>query len=65
MKNGDEFYTTKETADLLGLKNHQTLAKWRCNKKNLKLKYVKIGGAVKYLKTHIDKFIADNTVGID
>lgn len=65
MGNDEEFYTTKETAKMLGLKNHQTLARWRCKKENPTLKYVKIGGCIKYLKKHVEKYISDNTVGDD
>jgi hypothetical protein len=59
----DDFYTTKEAAKMLGLKNPQTLAAWRCNKTNTNLKYVKIGGSIKYIKKHIDKFIEESTIG--
>ena len=64
MKSDGKFCTEKEAADLLGLKS-QTLSKWRCQEKNTKLKYVKVGGAIRYIKANIEKFLADNTVGVD
>lgn len=65
MGNDEESYTTKETAKILGLKSHQTLAAWRCKGKNPTLKYTRIGGSIRYYKKWIDKFIIDNTVGED
>lgn len=61
--NGDEFYSPKEAAKRLGLTNHETLAVWRSKKKHPDLKYVRIGGCIRYLKRHVDEFIKKNTVG--
>ena len=43
------------TAELLGV-DKQTLANWRCTKRE-DLKYVKIGGRVRYRVSDIENFI--------
>lgn len=65
MENDTEYCSPREAAKMLGLKTHQTLARWRWKKENTTLKYVKIGGCIKYLKKHVEKYIENNTVGED
>jgi len=56
----DELLTTQEAAALLGVEA-QTLAIWRC-KKRYSLKYIKVGGIVKYRRRHIEQFLDERTV---
>lgn len=58
-----ESYSTKETARLLGLKHHHTLAVWRSEGSHPTLKWTKIGRIVRYYKKYVDKFIEENTFG--
>lgn len=51
--------TTQEAAVYLGLQT-KTLNNWRYSQRT-KLKYVKLGGAVRYSKKDLDDFIAENT----
>lgn len=54
--------TTAEAAELLGLKNKETLAVWRCTKRYPELEYIKIGRVVRYRREVIDAFIKLRTV---
>jgi Helix-turn-helix domain len=56
----DELLSTKEAAAVLGIEA-QTLATWRC-KKRYSLKYIKVGGIVKYRRRHIEQFLDERTV---
>jgi hypothetical protein len=52
--------TTSEAARVLGMKP-QTLAIWRC-KKRYPLRFVKMGGAVRYLMADLAKFLEASAV---
>ena len=56
----DRLLTPVETAELLGLKP-STLAVWRCNKSE-NLLYIKIGNAVRYKRSDVEKFIEEKTI---
>ncbi|MBP5534623.1 MAG: helix-turn-helix domain-containing protein [Alphaproteobacteria bacterium] len=51
--------TTQEAAVYLGLQT-KTLNNWRYNQRT-KLKYVKLGGAIRYSQKDLDDFIIENT----
>lgn len=51
--------TTEEAADYLGMTS-TTLNAWRCSKA-IRLPYVKMGGAVRYRKSELEKFIEAHT----
>jgi len=51
--------TTQEAAMYLGL-NTKTLNNWRYAQKT-NLKYIKLGGAIRYSQKDLDDFIAENT----
>ncbi len=55
----NNLYNTKEAAEYLGLKNHNTLYVWQCNKR-YNLPYCKIGSKVLYRKSDLDNFIESN-----
>lgn len=48
----------KTAAKYLGLTNHNTLAVWDCTGRH-DLKPIKIGRAVRYRKSNLDKFLHD------
>lgn len=56
----DQLLTEKESAALLGLENHQTLAVWRCNKRYL-IPYIKIGRNVRYRMSDLQRWIDSRT----
>jgi len=56
-----ELLNTKEAAQLLGV-NKGTLDVWRCTQR-YNLKYIKIGGAVRYRVEDVNAFIAERTIG--
>ena len=51
--------TTQEAAVYLGL-TIKTLNNWRYSQRT-KLKYIKLGGAIRYSQKDLDEFIAENT----
>lgn len=51
--------TTQEAANYLGLQT-KTLNNWRYSQRT-KLKYIKLGGAIRYSQKDLDAFIAENT----
>ena len=55
--------TEDETAAYLGIKP-QTLATWRCTKRYA-LPFVRVGRAIRYRPSDVEKFLADRTVGND
>jgi hypothetical protein len=57
-ENADPLYDPKRAALYIGLKNHNTLAVWRSTKR-YDLKFIKVGGAVRYRKSTLDKFLED------
>jgi hypothetical protein len=61
--NHDEsLLTPKETSIKLSVAE-QTLAVWRCTKR-VDLPYIKLGKCIRYRKSDIERFLADNTVHI-
>lgn len=56
----DGLVCRKTAAKVLGINPH-TLAVWACTRR-YPLPFVKIGSSVRYLKSDLAKFIADNTV---
>ena len=52
----DPLLDRKEAAKYLGLKNPGTLAVWDCTKRH-NLSPIKVGGAVRYRKSSLDKFL--------
>ena len=57
----DGLLTEVETAAYLGLKA-PTLATWRCTQR-YELPFVRVGRAIRYRRTDIEKFLANRTVG--
>lgn len=57
-----QLITSDEAAQLLGLKNAQTLAVWRCTKRYPELEYIKIGRVVRYRKEVIEAFLKSHTI---
>ncbi len=57
----DPLLDRKEAATYLGLKNHNTLAVWDCIKR-YDLKPVKVGRAVRYRRSELDKFLERSLV---
>jgi excisionase family DNA binding protein len=58
----EQLLTQKETACLLGLTNHHTLAVWRSNKSHPELEYVKVGRLVRYQREAVERFIESRTI---
>jgi excisionase family DNA binding protein len=54
-----ELFSRAEAAAYLGVAK-QTLAIWKCTKR-YNLPFIKIGKLVKYKKSDLDQFIADNS----
>jgi len=59
----ESLLTPEETANLLSVAE-QTLAVWRCTKR-VDLPYIKLGKSVRYRKSDIECFLAENTVHMD
>ena len=57
----DRLLSDNEAAPILGVKV-QTIRNWRCTKL-VKLPYVKVGAAVRYRLSDLEKFVEQNTVG--
>jgi excisionase family DNA binding protein len=57
----DRLLTSREVANLLGLKNEKTLAVWRCTGRH-DLPYVKYGRSVRYRESDIQQFVADRLI---
>ena len=57
-----ELLTEREAAARLGLKNHQTLAVWRCTKR-YNLAFIRVGRHIKYDAAEIERFLNQNTEG--
>ncbi|NVJ67467.1 MAG: helix-turn-helix domain-containing protein [Gammaproteobacteria bacterium] len=55
----NQLLTSEQVANLLQVKV-QTLAKWRCNKSS-SLRFIKIGGAIRYKRSDLDLFIKNCT----
>lgn len=58
----DRLLTSEEAAELLGLKNKDTLSVWRTTKR-YQLPYIKVGRLVRYQLSSIKKFIERNVCG--
>ena len=52
----DQLFDERQSANYIGLKNHRTLAVWRSTKR-YDLPYIKVGSAVRYWKSDLDKFL--------
>lgn len=59
----DDLLTPQDAAAVLGVET-QTLAKWRCQK-SYSLRYIKVGGLVRYRRSDLDQFLSDRTVTND
>lgn len=64
-RNDDDLLTSEETAELLGLKTKHTLEVWRTTKRYPELEYIKIGRLVRYKRSTVKQFIAQQTVGVE
>lgn len=49
-----------QTAKILGLKTHKTLAVWRCNKR-YQLPFIKVGRLIRYRAGDLKQFLASRT----
>ena len=58
--NPQALLTEAQTASFLGLRP-QTLAVWRCTHR-YRLKYIRVGRAIRYRATDVERFLADRTV---
>jgi len=56
----DPLFTERQTTALLGLKNHETLAVWRCTKR-YPLSFVRVGRLVRYRLSAIEAFLRART----
>jgi hypothetical protein len=56
-----ELLTEREAATRLGLKNHNTLAVWRCTKR-YSLRYIRIGRHIRYDALELERFLKRQTV---
>jgi hypothetical protein len=56
----DPIRTPRETADQLGVED-STLAAWR-TRRTYNLKYVRVGGRIRYRQSDIDDFLQSRTV---
>lgn len=56
----DKLLNEKESAEFLGLENHQTLAVWRCNKR-YQIPYIKIGRNVRYRLSDLQRWVDSRT----
>jgi excisionase family DNA binding protein len=59
MKKLDRLLTPSEAAELLGVRP-QTLAMWRCTGRH-SLPFVKVGTAVRYRESDIEKWLQERT----
>jgi excisionase family DNA binding protein len=59
VKSVDALLTTHQLAERWGFKD-QTLRVWRSTGRNL-LPFVKVGGAVRYRLSDVEKYLNDNT----
>lgn len=57
-----QLLNTFEAAEMLGLKNPNTLTVWRCTKRFPELEYIKIGRLVRYRKDVIESFLKNHTI---
>ena len=61
LEDGDTLLDRKAAAAYLDLKNHKTLAVWDCTKR-YNLNPVKVGGAVRYRRSDLDKFLESRLI---
>ena len=61
LTNSEQLLSSKQSAELLGVKT-ETLTHWRCVGR-YDLPYIKIGRLVKYKKSDLENFIAQNRKG--
>lgn len=61
MAHDDELLPTREAATILGIKPG-TLEVWRSTRRH-PLPFVKVGSAIRYKRSDLQKFIDGNTVG--
>jgi excisionase family DNA binding protein len=60
-RNGQSMLTAAEAAGYLGIKV-QTLSTWRCTRR-YHLPFVRVGRAIRYRLSDLEKFISARTVG--
>jgi hypothetical protein len=60
----DRLLGTDEAAQFLGIRS-QTLAVWRSSKRYPDLEYIKVGNAVKYRLSALERRLESRTVGGD
>jgi excisionase family DNA binding protein len=58
-----DLLNTEQAAAYLGVTS-RTLEVWRCTKRQA-IPYIKVGRLVKYRKTELDQWLAQQTIGAD